>query len=172
MIPAFMIAGTAAVLEPRREPAFDPGWLVVLALLRAEGSRLPLRLASLDLEGAAQWAPLLPILIRHTAAARSWARSRVTPAGQRRLLGSLLEDDEVRRLLHVHTHDGIVWFDRDGFRTLARGLVVAGLLGSRSPAVADRAAALLGGLREAEDRSGYRLERLLGGPVEARRSRS
>jgi hypothetical protein len=50
--------------------------------------------------------------------------------------------------------------------------VVAGLLGSRSPAVADRAAALLGGLREAEDRSGYRLERLLGGPPAAGRPRS
>ena len=56
---------------------------MVLALLRAypEGSRLPLRLASLDLEGAALWAPALPILMRHAAAARSWVRGRGTAAG-------------------------------------------------------------------------------------------
>jgi glycosidase len=169
-----VMAGAAAAIDDRREPAFDPGWLAVLALLRAypEGSRLPLSPASLDLEGAAQWAPALPILTRHTAEARSWARGRGTVAGLRRLFEALLEDDQVLRLLHVHEHDGIVWFDRDGFRTLARGLVVAGLLGSRSPAVTDRAAALLAGLERAEDRSGYRLERLLGGPADARGPRS
>jgi hypothetical protein len=62
----------------------------------------------------------------------------------------------------VHQHGGATWFDRDGFRSLGRGLVVGGLLGTRSKAVLARAAELVAALARAEDRSGYKLDRLLG----------
>ena len=62
----------------------------------------------------------------------------------------------------MHDHGGVTWFDRDGFRSLGRGLVAGGLFGSKSKAILDRAAELVAALARAEDRSGYKVDRLLG----------
>jgi hypothetical protein len=158
-----MMAEVAAAMDPERLPAFDRGWLAVWALLRAfpADTPPPITLGSLGLEGE-QWADVIPILYRRGDDARSWVRSRGSAGGLRRLLGEMLEDGDVRRLLHVHDHGGITWFDRDGYRTLGRALTIAGLLGSRSRAVSERASELLAALGRAEDRSGYRVGRLLG----------
>jgi hypothetical protein len=80
----------------------------------------------------------------------------------RRLLERLLEDPEAAALLAVHDYGGVTWFDRDAFRSLGRGLVAGGMLGSKSKAVLDRAAELVAALARAEDRSGYKVDRLLG----------
>jgi hypothetical protein len=105
---------------------------------------------------------VIPLVERHAAAARDWARSRGSAAGLRRLMGTLLADPEVAALLQVHDHGGVTWFDRDAFRSLGRGLVAGGLLGSKSKAILDRAAELVAALARAEDRSGYKVDRLLG----------
>jgi hypothetical protein len=83
-------------------------------------------------------------------------------------LAGLLEDPEVAALLQVHEYGGVTWFDRDGFRALGRALVVAGLLGTRSKAIPARAAELTAALARAEDRSGYRVDRLLAEPLSRR----
>jgi hypothetical protein len=129
---------------------------------------VPLGLVSLPLEGGSLWAGAIPIVERYAGSIRDWVRSRGSAGGLRRLFAALLEDPEVRDLLHVHAYGGITWFDRDGYRMLGHGLVVAGLLGSRSKAITARAGELLAAVTRAEDRSAYRVERLVGaGPVAA-----
>jgi hypothetical protein len=146
-----------------RPPAWDPAWLAVWAVTRLfSGGRSGLRLESLVLDGVEDWSRVIPLVERHAAAARGWARSRGSAAGLRRLMGTLLADAEVAALLQVHDHGGVTWFDRDGFRTLGRGLVAGGLLGSKSKSILDRAAELVAALAKAEDRSGYKVDRLLG----------
>ncbi|MBN2113035.1 MAG: alpha-amylase [Acidimicrobiia bacterium] len=146
-----------------RPPAFDAGWLAVWAVARSVPSgRSGLRLEALALEGGEHWARVIPLVERHAAAVREWARSRGSAAGLRRLMTVLLGDPEVAALLAVHEHGGVTWFDRDAFRSLGRGLVAGGLLGSRSRAILDRAAELVAALAKAEDRSAYKVDRLLG----------
>jgi hypothetical protein len=62
----------------------------------------------------------------------------------------------------VHTHDGITWFDRDGYRELARGVAVMTLLDPTRRTGAARVRELQRALTAAEERSGYRVGRLLG----------
>ncbi len=155
-------AGTALNGRP---PAFDPGWLVVWAAARLfPAGRGPLRLEEVALEGGTEWARAIPLADRHAAAIREWGKSRASARGLRRLLAGLLADPEVSAFLHVHNHGGITWFDRDGYRSLGRALVVAGLLGTRSKQIPARAAELAAALVRAEDRSGYRVDRLLAEP--------
>jgi glycosidase len=159
---------TASAIDGRL-PAFDNGWLVAWAAARLfPGGRGPLRLEEVALEGGAEWSRAIPIANRHAAAVREWGKSRGSAGGLRRLLTGLLADAEVAALLQVHAFGGITWFDRDGFRSLGRVLVVAGLLGTRSKAVPARAAELAAALARAEDRSGYRVDRLLGESVPRR----
>ncbi len=146
-----------------RPPAFDRAWLAVWGVTRLfPNGRSGLRLDALGLEGTEHWARVIPLVERHDAAAREWARSRGSAAGLRRLLEALLADPEVAGLLAVHAYGGVAWFDRDGFRSLGRGLVAGGLLGSKSKAIVDRAAELVAALGRAEDRSAYKVDRLLG----------
>ncbi|HSG79222.1 MAG TPA: hypothetical protein VLD62_06570, partial [Acidimicrobiia bacterium] len=86
---------------------------------------------------------------------------RGSQAGLRRLLAGLV-DGPAARVLRVHEHDGITWFDRDGYRTLARACVLTAMAAGRSPNPGARAADLLGTARRIEDAAGYRLDRLLG----------
>ncbi len=158
------MAQTAAALDGR-PPAFDNGWLVVWAAARLFPlGRPPLRLEEVALEGAGEWARAIPIAERHAVAVRDWGKSRGSAGGLRRLLGGLLGDPEVAAFLQVHEYGGVTWFDRDGFRALGRALVVVGLLGTRSKAIPARAAELAAALARAEDRSGYRVDRLLADP--------
>ncbi len=164
-----VMAELAGALDPEETPEFDPGWLAVWALVHSfpEETPPPLRLDTLDLAGGVHWPRCIGLVRRHEDAARAWVRSRGSAGGLRRLLATLLEDDDAIALLHVHEHDGITWFDRDGYRALGRAIVVSGLLGSRSPAIGERAEELLAAFRRAEERSGYRVGRLLGtGPAE------
>jgi glycosidase len=156
-------AAVAAAMDPERPPVFDPAWTALPGLWRLfdEDAPLPLQPGALPLDGAEQWAAMIPIVERHCSAAREWVRARGTARGLRRLFATLLDDDDVRALLRVHDHEGITWFDRDGFRAVGRGVVLAGLAGSRSREKTARAAELLTTIARAEDRSGYRLQRLL-----------
>jgi len=156
------MAAAATALD-RRPPTFDVGWLAVWAALRRfPGGRLAgLHPERLPLDGAEVWSRLLPILIRHAAVIREWGKTRGSAGGLRRMLTKLLEDEDVAALLSLHEHRGVLWFDRDGFRSLIRGLVVGGLLGSRSRALSERAGELMAAAERAEERSGYRLQRLL-----------
>jgi len=156
------LAAVADALDAR-PPPFDPAWLVVWAVTRLfpEG-RSGVRAETLGYQGAEHWPRVIPLVEHHLGAAREWARSRGSAAGLRRLMEGLLADAEAAALLQVHDHGGVTWFDRDGFRALGRGLVAAGLLGSRSKAVLERAAELVAALARAEDRSGYKVDRLLG----------
>ena len=156
------LAAVADALDGR-PPPYDAAWLVVWGVVRLFPSgRSGLRLETLDLEGREHWARVIPMLERHAAAAREWARSRGSAAGLRRLLQALLADAEVADLLAMHDFGGVTWFDRDGFRSLSRGLVAGGLLGSKSKAILERAAELVAALARAEDRSAYKADRLLG----------
>jgi glycosidase len=146
-----------------RSPDFDPGWLVVWAAERLlTDSRSGLALRSLPLEGAADWARAIPVVERHAAEVREWGASRGSAAGLRRLLRTLLAEPEAASLLQIHEYGGITWFDRDGFRCLGRAVVAGGLLGTKSRAVGARAAELAAAVAQAEDRSGYKMARLLG----------
>ena len=164
-----IMAQTAGAIDGR-PPDFDRGWLVIWAAARLfAAARSPLRLEGVALEGTGEWARAIPIADRHAAAVRDWGKSRGSAGGLRRLLAGLLADAEVAGLLQVHDYGGVTWFGRDGFRSLGRALVVAGLLGTRSKAVSARAAELAAALARAEDRSGYRVDRLLAEPGAARR---
>jgi hypothetical protein len=157
-----VLARVADALDSR-PPAWDQAWLAVWAAGRAFPSgRSGLRLEALGLEGGEHWARVVPLVERYAAPVREWARSRGSAAGLRRLLAGLLEDPEGAALLAVHDYGGVTWFDRDAFRALGRGLVAGGMLGSKSKAVLERAAELVAALARAEDRSGYKLDRLLG----------
>jgi len=145
-------------------PTFDPGWLGVWAAVRALGDEHPagLRLDRLDLEGSERWSRVIPIVERFAEQLAAWSRTRGSAGGLRRLLDEIGTSPDGAALLRVHDYDGITWFDRDGYRDLARGMALAPLLAPRSRAGAPRVAELLKTLRAAEERSGYRLERLLG----------
>ncbi len=81
-----------------------------------------------------------------------------------------LEDEEVRALLDVNRYEGVVWFRKESFDALV-GMMLAvetvKILSGRESAPARRLAAmqeafaLTGMLRQAEERSAYRLEDLL-----------
>ncbi len=89
-----------------------------------------------------------------------WLRGRGSQVGLRRLLASLA-DGPAASVLGVHEHEGVTWFDRDGYRILLGACILAGLADSRSTRPAARAAALFAAGRSVEDRSGYRLDRLI-----------
>jgi hypothetical protein len=126
------------------------------------GHATGLRLDRLPLDGADRWGRVIPIVERFAAEITAWSKTRGSAGGLRKLLAVLLDDAAVADLLMVHEHDGITWFDRDGFRTLARGMALVPLLAPRSRAGAARVGELLRALRAAEERSGYRVARLLG----------
>jgi glycosidase len=75
-----------------------------------------------------------------------------------RALAALADDEELRALLGVHTHDGVRWFRSEGFRAWRDAwLAVAGIGG----ADAARREAWRTRLDEAADASGYRFDRLV-----------
>jgi glycosidase len=145
-------------------PDFDPAWLGVWAAVRAlpDAHRDAIRLDRLDLDGADRWCRVIAIAERWASELAAWSRTRGSAAGLRRLLAEIAASSQGSALLRVHDYDGVTWFDRDGYRDLARGLALAPLLAAGSRAGAPRVAELLRTLRVAEERSAYRLERLVG----------
>jgi hypothetical protein len=159
---ARMTVGFPALGEA--EPRLDAGWLGVWAGVRALGEEHPpgLRLDRLDLDGAERWCRVIPIAEHLAEGLAAWSRTRGSAAGLRRLLEQVAASHDGAALLRVHDYDGVVWFDRDGYRDLARAMALAPLLAPGSRAGAPRVAELARSLRSAEERSGYRLGRLLG----------
>lgn len=140
------------VLATTEEPVFDR-YVPVARLLRAIAGPV----APLDDDEAA----VASICDRFSDDIVRWSRTRGSVGGLRRLLGRLVTDDEVADLLAIHRHRGDLWFDRDGYRRLARGIVEVAMVGSRGRATATRAGQLASALGRLEERSGYRVERLL-----------
>jgi len=102
-----------------------------------------------------------------------------------RVLERLLADTEVQQFLHVHRHEGILWFNQESFGELLRGLLAVAVIDALAAAAGAGSAAGAGGgasaeassqaaarqileryelvrrLRAAERQSGYQLEGLL-----------
>ena len=149
---------------PDDPPPFDTAWLGVWAALRALSSGEPLgvRLERLPFRGSDRWPAVIRIVEAHGEAITTWSRTRGSAGGLRRLMADLADEDDAAALLQIHEHGGLAWFDRDGYRDLMRGISLAPLLAPGSRAGAPRVRELLAAGRTAEDRSGYRLGRLLG----------
>ena len=87
-----------------------------------------------------------------------------------RLLEALLGDGDVQRFLQVNRYQEVLWFNRESFDELRWWLLLAAVVealaaaGRPATEVAAQIAAryaVLEQLREAEERSGYQVERLL-----------
>jgi hypothetical protein len=151
-------------ISAEQEPVLDPAWPVAWAVWRETGgSASGIQLDLLDLEGRERWGLLVPVLERHVDEIVAWAQARSRIAPLRVLLARLVEEPDVESALHVHDHEGVAWFDRDGFRTLGRAAATAALLGSPR-AGRRRVDEVLKAFHRLEERSGYRLERLLEEP--------
>ncbi len=96
----------------------------------------------------------------------------LSAATAREALDDLLRDDQVRQLLGVNRWQGVLWFRGEAFEALidaiealaALDLAVQAAEGTAPPAAeVARRRALLGALREAGARAGYRVEALLAG---------
>ena len=153
-------------------PAFDPRWIGVTAVAMTFGIETVERLGPLPIDGADRWSGALRAGFEAGDDLDAWVRSRGSQAGLRRLLSTLI-DGAAADVLRIHEHEGITWFDRDGYRTLGRACVLLAMARSASKRPVDRASELLGAWRRLEDAAGYRLDRLLGGvtvrPPRARR---
>jgi hypothetical protein len=92
-------------------------------------------------------------------------------------LTELLDDGDVRRFLDINEHQGEQWFSKERFDDLLGGLLTAAVItGVTNPTatreqVARELAAcyeLIAAIRDGEQRSGYRVDRLLKAVAEAR----
>jgi glycosidase len=142
-------------------PAFDPRWISAVAIGSVAGEEALERLGALPFGAADRWVPALGVAFAAREDMQAWLRSRGSQAGLRRLLAGLV-DGPAADVLLVHEHDGITWFDRDGYRTVLRACVLVAMAESRSPRPGARATELFGAARRIEDAAGYRLDRLLG----------
>ncbi len=91
----------------------------------------------------------------------------------RRLLHVLLQDGDVQRHLQVNRYQGVLWFNKESFDELRWWLLLVGVVDAlaepgRTPAEQSAAIAarhaVVERLREAEEASGYQVERLLEAP--------
>ncbi|MBN1836434.1 MAG: alpha-amylase, partial [Spirochaetales bacterium] len=133
-------------------------------------------LQELGLEPGRAWraVALLKILTVHQ---RWFAVGEAEPAEAYRVLERLLGDLEVQEFLQVHRHDGILWFNRESFEELLRALLAVGAIQSLTAAAERPQAregvgeclALFAQLREAQEKSGYQVEKLLSAAASPRR---
>lgn len=125
-------------------------------------------LQGLGLEEGRAWraVALLKILTVH----QGWFRIELgEPAALYGILGRLLADTEVQQYLQVHRHEATLWFNKESLDELLRGLLavaaVEALASAPDPATGEsrmtERSVLIRRLRQAETRSGYRLEQLL-----------
>ncbi len=109
----------------------------------------------------------------------TYGRAFLTGAGRspRTILTELLDDGDVRRFLDINEHQGEQWFSKERFDDLLGGLLTAAVItGVTNPTatreqVARELAAcyeLIAAIRDGEQRSGYRVDRLLKEVAEAR----
>lgn len=149
----------SAAEVPLRSRAWLDEWML--------GKLLAAALRDLGLEeGPAQQAvELVKVLVAHQA----WAGAPPLPPAHR-VIESWLQDGEVLACLRANRFEGVLWFHKESLdRLLEWMLAVAAVQACASPAGSARAArqqasasaAVIRALREAEARSGYRLEALL-----------
>lgn len=128
-------------------------------------------LGSSDTEASREVAALA-LMLRHARWHRPGGSDSTPLAGIRRLL----DDDETRRVLHVHRFDEVVWFDQEAFRVLVRWLRWTGEVATRLDEIEldgendlhggqfDRSTTIrdaIARLADAEAPSEYRFSRLL-----------
>jgi len=84
-----------------------------------------------------------------------------------RVLRSWLEDDEVQRFLRVNRYQDVLWFNEEAFEQLLWWMMVVATVAIAADAGSSKQEAIaacyevIEELREAEDASGYRVEKLL-----------
>jgi glycosidase len=119
-------------------------------------------------EGSAWWAvSTIKVLVAH----QRWFEIHDGQEGRSyQVLQSWLQDDEVQRYLHVNRHQGVLWFNQEAFEQLRWWMLATATLAisadlELSPdEAAEQVTAcdnVLRQLREAEQASEYRVERLL-----------
>ena len=101
-------------------------------------------------DAAWKWVELIKLLTTHQA----WNRATL-PVTESQLAETLFRDEDGRTFLHVHRHQGILWFNKELFETMLAWL---GAIGKPS---APATAAILTNLRVAGIASGYQVEALL-----------
>jgi len=87
-----------------------------------------------------------------------------------RVLHALLRDGDVQQFLSVNRYQGILWFNKEAFEELLDGLFMLAVVqisadparsdGEQAQAILD-CRAVMEALRQAEERSGYQVEKLL-----------
>jgi glycosidase len=86
-----------------------------------------------------------------------------------RVLDSLLGDEDVRKLIHVNRHRGVLWLNKEAYEEMLRRLLIPAALnalaawhreGHCPDELVARARGVVGVLRSAAVEAGYRLERL------------
>jgi len=119
----------------------------------------------LGLDEAAAWrsVALVKLLTSH----QGWAAKAVGVQAHE-LVRTLLSDGEVQRFLQVNRYQDVLWFNKEAFEELLRGLLWVGLIRASTHLSAAEAARegdacyeLLETLRQAAEDSGYRVEELL-----------
>ncbi len=109
---------------------------------------------------------LLKILISHQAWDREPSPRQARP---QKLLQSLLKDSDVQRYLRINRYQGVLWFHKESFDAMMRGLLaIAAITCAADPqappekvaaAIADRYA-VIKKLLDASEASGYQVEKL------------
>ncbi len=153
VVAAMAVAAERAALIEGSEPEFDPRWAAVAAFgnLAGHDAVVDLHPEELGFADADAWSLALEVIGERSAEFAEWA-DLGTEAALRSLLTPLVEDPQVMRLLRVHEHEGMTWFDRDGYRTLARAVV----LSVEAPSEETMAV-----WSQLEERAGYRVDRLI-----------
>jgi hypothetical protein len=85
------------------------------------------------------------------------------------VLETLLQDGDVQRFIHVNRSQGVLWFNKEAFEEMLWWLLLVGVVEAQAEErPAEEISALIAAryavvrrLREAGERSGYRVERLL-----------
>ena len=166
-----------AIVTPEDAPQRSRSWIDEWLL----GKLIAGVLQELGLEEGRAWraVALVKVLTEHQRWFESAEGRLDSPY---RVLERLLADTEVQQFLHVHRHEGILWFNQESFGELLRGLLAVAVIdalaagagagggaGGASAGASSQAAArqileryeLVRRLRAAERQSGYQLEGLL-----------
>jgi hypothetical protein len=123
-------------------------------------------LQDLGLDESAAWqsVAVVKLLTSH----QRWFAAEATAARSRayQILESLLKDDEVQQFLQVNRYQGVLWFNKEAFEQLLWWLwLVAVVEIGADPKRAEEISAcssIVEQLRQAGEKSGYQVEKLLG----------
>ncbi len=140
-------------------------WLLGRPLAHAFGE------AGMTSEGAQQAVALVKVL----TTVQRWFDIKPVPQPKRlafAALSRLLRESEVQQVMGINRHQGVLWFNREGYALLTRWLalpLLADSLSAASVAAGEAQAAaghaVLQTLAEAAEKSGYQVEKLLAATV-------